>query len=49
MNEDFANIKYSPILDYNYAHFFEEVHYNGKTLSDTERKELVAVIDENHR
>lgn len=46
MNEDLANIQYSPILDYKYARFFEEVQYNGKTLSDAERKELVAVIDE---
>lgn len=46
MNEDLANIQYSPILDYKYARFFEEVQYNDKTLSDAERKELVAVIDE---
>ena len=46
MNEDLTNIQYSPIRDYKYAHFFEEVQYNGKTLSDAERKEFVAVIDE---
>ena len=46
MNEDLANIQYSPILDYKYARFFEEVQYNGKTLSDAERKQLVVVIDE---
>ena len=46
MNEDLANIQYSPIRDYKYAHFFEEVQYNGKTLSEPERKEFVAVIDE---
>lgn len=46
MNEDLANIQYSPVLDHKYARFFEEVQYNGKTLSDAERKELVAVIDE---
>lgn len=46
MNEDLANIQYSPILDYKYARFFEEVQYNGKTLSEPERKEFVAVIDE---
>lgn len=46
MNEDLANIQYSPILDYRYAHFFEELQYNGMTLSDAERKEFVAVIDE---
>lgn len=46
MNEDLANIHYSPIRDYRYARWFEEVKYNGKPLSDTERKEFVAVIDE---
>lgn len=46
MNEYLANIQYSPILDYKYARFFDEVQYNGKTLSDAERKELVVVIDE---
>ena len=46
MNEDLANIQYSPIRDYKYARFFEEVQYNGKTLSEPERKEFVAMIDE---
>ena len=46
MNEDLANIQYSPIRDYKYSQWFREVQYNGKTLSDAERKEFVAVIDE---
>ena len=46
MNEDLANIQNSPIRDYKYARFFDEVQYNGKTLSDAERKELVVVIDD---
>lgn len=46
MSEDLSNLQYSLILDYKYARFFEEVQYNGKTLSEAERKELVAVIDE---
>jgi hypothetical protein len=46
MNEDLANIQYSPIRDYKYSRWFEEVQYNGKTLSDAERKEFVARIDE---
>lgn len=46
MNEDLVNIQYSPILVHNYTSFFEEVQYNGKTLSDAERRELVGVIDE---
>jgi len=46
MNEDLANIQYSPIRDYKYDSFFKEVQYNGKTLSDAERKEFVSVINE---
>lgn len=46
MNSDLDNIQYSPIRDYKYSQWFEEVQYNGKTLSDAERKEFVAVIDE---
>ena len=46
MNEDLDNLQYSPILDVKYGQFFEEVQYNGKTLSDFERKEFIAVIDE---
>ena len=36
----------APFRDYKYVQWFEEVRYNGKTLSDAERKEFVAVIDE---
>lgn len=46
MNEDHANIQYSPIRDYKYSRWFEEVQYNGKILSNAERQEFVAVIDE---
>ena len=46
MNEDLANIHYSPIYNYKYSQWFEEVQYNGKVLSDKERKEFVAIIDE---
>lgn len=46
MNEDLVNIQYSLIRNYKYTRFFEEVQYNGKTLSDAERDEFVAVIDE---
>ncbi len=45
MNKDLANIHYSPIRDYKYAQWFEEVQYNGTTLTDAERKEFVAEID----
>jgi hypothetical protein len=45
-HEDLSNIHYSTVWDYKYSRFFEEVQYNGKTLSDEERREFVAVIDE---
>ena len=46
MNEDLANIQYAPIWNYKYSNWFKTVQYNNKTLSDSERKELVTVIDE---
>lgn len=46
MNEDLNNIQYSLIHNYRYSELFKEVQYNGKTLSDSERRELVTVIDE---
>lgn len=46
MNEDLDNIQYSPILKYDYAQWFKDVQYNGKTLSFSERIELVSVFDE---
>ncbi len=47
MNKDLAAMHYLPIRDYKYAQWFEEAYYNGKTLSDAERREFVVVIDEN--
>ena len=46
MNEEFADIQYAPIREYKYAQWFNEVHYNGKTLSESERKEFIAIIDD---
>lgn len=46
MNEDLANIRFSPIRNYKYAQWFKEVQYNGKTLSETEREEFVGVMNE---
>lgn len=46
MDEDFASIHYSPIQDHKYAQWFQEVRYNGKTLSEEDRKKLVDMIDE---
>ena len=46
MNECIDNIHLSPIIDYKYAQWFEETQYNGETLSETERKDFVNMIDE---
>ena len=46
MNEDIDNIQYSPIQDFKYAHWFEDVQYSGKTLSNIERENMVGVINE---
>lgn len=43
---DLANMDYMPIWNYKYAQWFQEVKYNGKTLSGEERREFVSVIDE---
>lgn len=46
MYEDLANIHYYPIWNYRYAKCFQDVKYKSKTLSDSERKQVVAIIDE---
>ncbi len=46
MNEDLDNIMYSPIRDFKYAQWFEDVQYSGKTLSESEREKVVDVINE---
>lgn len=45
MNE-LDDIHYSPIQDYQYERFFQEVQYNGKELNDDERKEFLKKVDE---
>ena len=45
MNEEFADIQYAQIRDYKYAQYFEERQYNGKTLSESERKEFISFVD----
>jgi hypothetical protein len=40
------NVQYSPILNYRYEQFFQEVQYNGKELNDDERKEFLKKVDE---
>ena len=46
MNDDLGNIQFKPIWKYKYAQYFQETQYNGKNLSEDERKQFVAVIDE---
>lgn len=46
MNEDLDNIQYSPIRDYNYAHWFQKVQPKGDSLTPDERKAFVANIDD---
>ena len=45
MNEEFADVQYAQIREYKYAQWFNEVQYNGKTLSESERKEFISVDD----
>ena len=45
-SEDLDSIQYSMIWNYKYADWFRDTQYNGKTLSDKERKEFVSIIDE---
>ena len=46
VEEDLGFRTYSPILNHPYDRWFHQVEYNGRTLSDDERKEFVKVIDE---
>lgn len=46
MNEEIDNTQYSPIRDFKYAQWFEDVQYSGKTLSESEREKVVDVINE---
>ena len=46
MNEDLLDIKYSQLRLYDFAPLFNPINYNGKELSDEERKGLVTIIDE---
>ena len=46
MHEDLKTIHYYPIRDYKYAHWFQDIQYNGVVLTETQRKEFVSVINE---
>lgn len=46
MAEELTDIHYSPIRDYNYEYWFKSIDPNGKTLSNEERKEFLAYVNE---
>ena len=46
MDNEFANIQSKPILNNDFAKWFQELHYESKELTEEERKEFVAMIDE---
>lgn len=46
MNEDLLNIQPRPIPHHQFAHWFQEVQYNDKTLSEEERKQFIDIMDE---
>ena len=45
MNEDLNSFRYSRIVNYDYSHWFQEVQYNGKTLTESERQDYISEID----
>lgn len=45
MNET-DTIQYAQIREYNYKEYFQKFQYNGKVISDDERKEFIKVFDE---
>ena len=45
MNDDWGNIHYSPIQDYQYEQWFHEVQYNGKELNNAQREEYLKRVD----
>lgn len=46
MTNEFDHIQYSPIRNYRYVQWFQEVKYSGKSLTEAERKEFLAASDE---
>ena len=46
MNEDLANMRCKPIRHINFAQYFKEIQYNGKVLTDAERKDFIVEVNE---
>lgn len=45
MNEEFADIHFKAMRHNLFAKWFQDVKYNGETLSDEERKDFISMID----
>lgn len=45
MNEEFADIHFKAMRHNQFAKWFQDVKYNGETLSDEERKDFISMID----
>ena len=46
MNEVIDNTYFSPIYNYNYSNWFQDILPNGRILTELEKKQLIQVIDE---
>lgn len=45
MNEDLEYIQFSPIRNYNYAQWFQDVQHNGRVLTGRNRQDYIAVLN----
>lgn len=45
-DDNLANIQFKPVWNYNYARYFQDIQYNGKKLSNSERRDFVAYLDQ---
>ena len=46
MNEDLNDIHYVPIINHDYSRHFSELQYNDTVLTDAQRKETIALMDD---
>lgn len=46
MYDDLNNLQYSLVWDYKYDRWFQDYHFQDKTLSSKEREEFITVINE---
>ena len=45
MNEDLEYIQFSPIRNYNYAQWFQDVQHNGRVLTGRNQQDYIAVLN----